>query len=181
VRGSRRGGAVNGGVGRDHGTHYRPAGGANCDANQGTNSFRGSKPAFRSGTNGSANARSGESADYQADHGMLAAPGAGSGRDAYDGFAFHRNIRSFFLQCEYIVGNADEFSVVAFHAGFDHNNALSNPQATQVGPRSLLFLSTESDGEPEDKHKKQAEPQRHEEPPRSTDIFDKSQLLLESS
>jgi hypothetical protein len=140
-------------VGGNHSAHDRSARSTNCDANQGTNSFRDSYPGFRSRTGGSANARSGQPADHQANHGMLAAPGAGSGRDAYDGFAFHRNIRSFFLQCEYIVGNADEFSVVAFHAGFDHNNALANPQAAQVGPRALLLLSAERCRERENKYK----------------------------
>jgi hypothetical protein len=35
---------------------------------------------------------------------------------------------------ERLVRDADKFSVVVFHARFDHSNALANPQATQIGP-----------------------------------------------
>ena len=94
---------------------------------------------------------------------------------------FTETSEPFSCRCEYIVGDADKFSVMVFHAGFDHDNALANPQAAQVGPRALLLLSTEHASECEDNHKNHAEPRSHEKPPSSTDVFDKSKLLLESS
>ena len=70
----------------------------------------------------------------QADQGVLAAPGAGTGRDADHIFAFYRDVGTFLLQRDYLVSDADKFSVVVFHAGLDHNNSLANPQTTQVRP-----------------------------------------------
>jgi hypothetical protein len=66
-------------VGRDHGAHYHPARGANCDANKGANPARIEiEPtrfrARRAG--GRANARPDGSADYQANQGMLPRLGA---------------------------------------------------------------------------------------------------------
>src|ERR1022692_2951125 len=113
LRGGSGGSAVDGGVGGDHSPHYRSARGANRDANKGTNSFRKSYPAFRTGASGSANARPDESAGYKADHGMLAAPGARGGRDADNVFAFYRDVRAVFLQGKPLIGHADKFSAVA--------------------------------------------------------------------
>jgi hypothetical protein len=58
---------------------------------------------------------------------------------------------------------------------------LPNLQAAQVGPRALLLLSGERERECEDDYKNLAEPRSHEKPPRTTDVFDKLKLLLESS
>ncbi|MFZ0901741.1 MAG: hypothetical protein WAN21_20815 [Candidatus Sulfotelmatobacter sp.] len=79
------GSAVDGCVGGDHGAHYRPARGANCDANKG----RESHPALRSGASSGADARPAGRANHQTDYGVLAAPGAGGGRDADDVLAFY--------------------------------------------------------------------------------------------
>jgi hypothetical protein len=128
-RGDRRGGAVKGCVGGDHGARYRPARGANCDANEGAHSFRKSHPALRSGASSGADARPDGCADHETDRGVLAAPGAGGGRDTDNVF-----VGASFLQRKHFIRDADEFSAVAFHTGFDHFNALANPQATQIGP-----------------------------------------------
>jgi hypothetical protein len=45
----------------------------------------------------------------------------------------------------------------------------------------LLLLSGERERECEDDYKNLAEPRSHEKPPRTTDVFDKLKLLLESS
>ena len=152
MRSGHRDGSVDGGVGGDHGADQGPAWGTNHDADECADSglgFPRPKAVPRRVVCGdSPNARPDEAADHQTDHGMLAAPGAGSGRDAHDVFALYRDVGTFLLQCEYLIGDADEISVVAFHAGFDHNNALANPQAMQVGPRALLLLSTERRREP---------------------------------
>src|SRR5450755_3589823 len=116
----------------------------------------------RARTGSRANPRPDESADHKANHGMLAAPGTGGGRDAHDVFALYGDVGPFFLQCEYFVGDADKFSVVLFHAGLDHNNSLADPQTAQVGPRALLLLSTEHGRETEEEHKNQAGPRSHE-------------------
>src|SRR5580692_2708671 len=147
VRDDRRGSAVNGCVGGDYGAHYRPARGVNCDANEGAYSFRESHPALRFGASSGADARPAGRADHQTDYGVLAAPGAGGGRDADDVLAFYGDVRALFLEGEHLIGDADEFSAVTLHAGFDHFNALANPQATQIGPRALSLLGAESRGE----------------------------------
>jgi hypothetical protein len=145
-------------MGWDHGTDRSPTWGADNDADKGRDSARRSPQETVTRTSGGANARSGESTGYQADHGMLAAPGAGGGRHSDNVFALYRNVGAFLLQSERLVGHADELSAVALHAGFDHFDSLANLQASQVGPRTLLLLSTERSGESQEQRENQARP-----------------------
>src|ERR1700685_846010 len=92
VRGNPRGSAVEGCVGGDHGAHYPPAGGANCDANKGAHSFGESHPALRFGASAGADPPPASRADHQTDYGVLAAPGAGSGRDTDNVFTLYRDV-----------------------------------------------------------------------------------------
>ena len=83
------GGAVDSGVGREHGADGSPAGNANREADEGTNSARGTtEETVARSAGGGANACPDGSADYQPDHSMRDAFRSGRGRYTDDVYTF---------------------------------------------------------------------------------------------
>src|ERR1700690_1160195 len=120
---------VNSCVSGEHGAERCPAWGANREADEGGNSARRSTQEASARPGGGANSRPGESAHYKADHGVLATPGARSGRNTGDVFAFYRNVGALLSQGDRFIGDGDKFSAVTLHVGFDHVDSLANLQA----------------------------------------------------
>gem|GEM_PF-3640246 len=133
VRRDSGGGTVHGSVGRNQSADDSADRTTNRHASQRAN------PAPTLAEGGCADARSDESADNKADHGVPSAPGIGGCRDAGNILAFHGYLGAPFVQREGLISHADKFPVMS-RAGLDYHNFLACLKAIQVGPRTLLRI-----------------------------------------
>src|SRR6202790_4785496 len=128
VRGSGRGGSVEGCVGREDGADNRTAWGTNHDANKGGNSARGAPQETGIRAGGGTDASPNGSAEHKADQGMLTTFGARGPRGAVHALAFSHDVGAVFLKRERFIGDGNKFSDVLLQAGFDHFDPLAGLQ-----------------------------------------------------